>query len=64
MGYDERKLFQWRNTIVGNVKNAIHGTYHAISARHLPHYLAEFYCRSNRRYELHVMVERLLSCAS
>ncbi len=28
--------------MLGNVKNAIHGTYHAIGAKHLPRYLAEF----------------------
>ena len=61
--YDERKVFQWLNTVIGNVKNALHGTYHAISARHLPRYLAEFCYRFNRRFELHTMVDRLLYCA-
>ncbi|MBU0909053.1 MAG: transposase, partial [Proteobacteria bacterium] len=28
--------------MIGNVKNALHGTYHHVSTRHLPRYLAEF----------------------
>jgi transposase-like protein len=28
--------FRWLNTIVGNVKNALHGTYHKVSPQHLP----------------------------
>jgi hypothetical protein len=27
--------FLWLNTIVGNVKNALHGTYHKVSSQHL-----------------------------
>ena len=61
--YDERKVFQWLNTVIGNVKNALHGTYHAISARHLPRYLAEFCYRFNRRFDLQTMVDRLLYSA-
>ena len=57
--YDDRKVFQWLNTVLGNVKNALHGTYHAISAQHLPRYLAEFCYRFNRRFQLHAMVNRL-----
>ncbi len=40
-------VFQWLNTVIGNVKNALHGTYHAISNRHAPRYLAEFCYRFN-----------------
>ena len=61
--YDERTVFRWLNTVIGNVKNALRGTYHAISGRHLPRYLAEFCYRFNRRFELHTMVDRLLYCA-
>ena len=57
--YDEFKVFKWVNTMIGNVKNAIHGTYHAISRKHLPRYLAEFCYRFNRRFQLDAMVERL-----
>lgn len=57
--YDEFKVFKWVNTMIGNVKNAIHGTYHAVSSKHLPRYLAEFCYRFNRRFQLDAMVERL-----
>jgi len=57
--YDDRKVFQWLNTVIGNVKNALHGTHHAISGRHLPRYLAKFCYRFNRRFQLHTMVDRL-----
>jgi transposase-like protein len=51
--------FKWVNTMLGNVKNAITGTYHAISKKHAPRYLAEFEYRFNRRYNLPAMIERL-----
>jgi len=47
------------NTMIGNVKNAIRGTYHAIRHKHLPRYLAEFCYRFNRRYRLDEMLARL-----
>ena len=56
-------VFQWLNTVIGNVKNALHGTYHAISSRHLPRYLAEFCYRFNHRFQLDKMVDRLLQTA-
>ena len=49
--------------MLGNVKNAMHGTYHAIRAKHLPRYLAEFSYRFNRRFDLAGMVERLGAAA-
>jgi len=58
-GYDEYGVFKWVNIMIGNVKNALHGTYHHVSPRHLPRYLAEFCYRFNRRFELHRMVDRL-----
>jgi len=57
--YDEFKVFRWLNTMIGNVKNAIHGTYHAVSEKHLPRYLAEFCYRFNRRFKLGDMINRL-----
>lgn len=57
--YDEFKVFKWLNTMIGNVKNAIHGTYHAVSEKHLPRYLAEFCYRFNRRFQLGDMINRL-----
>jgi len=57
--YDEFKVFKWVNTMIGNIKKAMHGTYHSISKKHLPRYLAEFCYRFNRRFRLHEMVNRL-----
>jgi ribosomal protein L37AE/L43A len=55
----ENPSFKWVNTMLGNVKNAINGTLHAISLKHVPRYLAEFEYRFNRRARLGDMVERL-----
>jgi hypothetical protein len=49
--------------MLGNVKNALHGTYHAIQAKHLPRYLAEFQYRFNRRYDLPSIIPRFLFAA-
>ena len=39
-------------SVLGNVKSAMQGTYHAIQAKHLLRYLAEFEYRFNRRFKL------------
>lgn len=57
--YDDGKVFQWLNTVIGNVKNALHGTHHAVSENHLSRYLGEFCYRFNRRFQLNTMVDRL-----
>jgi transposase-like protein len=54
-----REEFAWVNTLIGNVKRAINGTYHAINPKHLPRYLAEFCYRFNRRFQLQDMLSRL-----
>ena len=51
--------FTWANTMIGNVKRSINGTYHAIDHKHLSRYLAEFCYRFNRRFVLEDMVPRL-----
>jgi len=38
----DNMFFHWVNTMIGNVKRAIYGTYHSISSKHLLRYLAEF----------------------
>jgi hypothetical protein len=53
------EVFAWVNTMIGNVKNSMHGSYHAIRERHLPRYLAEFCYRFNRRFKLEDMIPRL-----
>ena len=63
-GRQRRKAFVWVDTILGNVKNALHGTYHAIRAKHLPRYLIEFSYRFNRRFDLARMVGQLGAAAA
>lgn len=50
--------FKWVNTIIGNVKNSLRGTFHAISEKHFHRYLAEFCYRFNRRYDLRQLLPR------
>jgi hypothetical protein len=51
--------FQWLNTVLGNVKNSLPGSYHQLSGKHLPRYLGEFCYRFNRRFDLAAMLTRL-----
>jgi len=59
-GPDSVKIpeFKWVNTIIGNVKNSLRGTFHAISEKHFPRYLAEFCYRFNRRFDLRQLIPR------
>lgn len=59
----QHATFKWVNTMLGNVKNALPGTFHAIRGKHVPRYLAEFEYRFNRRFNLPSMIERLLFVA-
>jgi transposase-like protein len=56
--------FRWVNTTLGNVKTAIAGTYHHVSAKHAQSYLASFAYRFNRRSQLDSIVERLAWAAT
>jgi hypothetical protein len=56
--------FRWVNTCLGNIKTAIAGTYHHVSPKHAPHYLASFAYRFNRRFQLDSIVERLAWAAA
>jgi transposase-like protein len=51
--------FRWVNTMLGNIKTAIAGTYHHLSPKHAQHYLTSFAYRFNRRHQLDSIVERL-----
>ena len=51
--------FRWVNTVLGNIKTAITGTYHHVSSKHAQSYLTSFAYRFNRRYQLDSIVERL-----
>ena len=63
----ERPEFRWVNTILGNVKNAMRGTYHAIRPKYAVHRtmanLSEFEYRFNRRFDLPDIIPRLVYVA-
>lgn len=51
----------WVNTVLGNLKTSMAGTYHAFDhARYGARYLAEFCYRFNRRFDLAAMLPALL----
>lgn len=53
--------FKWVNTILGNLKTAINGTYHGFDfAKYASRYLSEVQYRFNRRFDLRAMFSRLL----
>lgn len=59
------------NTRLGNVKNALHGTYHALRPKYLQRYLSEFCYRfvhprfwGNRRFDWAALVPRLIVAAA
>lgn len=55
------ECFTWVNTILGNLKTAISGTYHAFDFEKYAHrYLGEYQYRFNRRFDLSKMLSRLL----
>ena len=47
------------NTILRNIKGSLHASYHSVSSKYLPRYLAEFCYRFNRRFSLREMFPRL-----
>ena len=58
----EAPAARWLNILLGNLKRAISGTYHAIrQAKYARRYLAEAAYRFNRRFRLHEMLPRLAS---
>ena len=59
----ERPEFRWVNTILGNIKNALCGTYHAVRPKYAQRYLAEFEYRFNRRFDLPDIIPRLIYVA-
>lgn len=57
----EMGCFHWINTVLGNLKTSISGTYHAFDFDKYAHrYLAEFQYRFNRRYDLQSILPRML----
>src|SRR3712207_3061302 len=56
--------FKWVNTVLGNVKAALVGTYRHVSPKHAQSYLASYAYRFNRRHRLGGIVERLAWAAA
>ena len=53
------------NTVMGNLKTAISGTYHAFNFRkYADRYLAEVQYRFNRRFDLSTILKRLVRAAA
>jgi hypothetical protein len=59
-----RAPFKWVDTVLGNVKSAIVGTYRHVSPRHARGYLTSFAYRFNRRHKLDSTVQRLAWAAA
>lgn len=59
------KCFKWVNTILGNLKTSVSGTYHAIDYKGGAYrYFAEFQYLFNRRFDLSSIMSRLVyACA-
>ena len=56
--------FQWINTVLGNLKTSLAGSYHAFDFRkYAARYLAAFAYRFNRRFDLRTLHHRLLIAA-
>ena len=54
------ECFKWVNTILGNLKNSIKGTYHSVKfGKYADRYLGEFQYRFNRRQNLGTIMIRL-----
>ena len=56
--------FKWVNTMLGNIKAAIVGTYRQLSPAHAPRYLASFAWRFNRRFQLDSLLLRFVHSAA
>lgn len=60
----DMECFSWVNTILGNLKTAIAGTYHAFDFEKYAHrYLGEYQYRFNRRFDLAAMLPRMVVAA-
>lgn len=57
--------FKWINTVLGNLKTSLLGSYHAFAFRkYATRYLAAFAYRFNRRFDLRTLHTRLLVAAA
>lgn len=61
----DMECFTWVNTIIGNLKTAISGTYHAFDFEKYAHrYLGEYQYRFNRRFDLASLLPRMVTAAA
>jgi len=57
--------FEWINTVLGNLKTSLSGSYHAFAFRkYAARYLGAFAYRFNRRFDLRTLHQRLLVAAA
>ena len=57
----QTEQLHWVNTMLGNLKTSMAGTYHSFKhSKYAQRYLAEFCYRFNRRFDLAAMLPRLL----
>lgn len=57
--------FRWVNTMLGNLKTSISGTYHAFKfTKYADRYLGEAQYRFNRRFDLSIILTRLMRAAA
>jgi hypothetical protein len=61
----DMECFTWVNTLLGNLKTAIVGTYHAFDFEKYAHrYLGEYRYRFNRRFDLARLLPRMVTAAA
>ena len=61
----DMECFSWVNTILGNLKTAIAGTYHAFDFKKYGYrYLGEVQYKFNRRFDLSTILQRLIYAAA
>ena len=61
----QHPAFRWVNTVLGNLKSSISGTYHAFKfAKYADRYLGEVQYRFNRRFDLSAILVRLTRAAA
>ncbi len=61
----DMECLSWVNTILGNLKNAINGTYHAFDFEKYAHRdLGEYQYRYNRRFDLAALLPRIIVAAA
>jgi transposase-like protein len=58
-GRPRERAFHWVNTLLGNLKMAMTGTFHAVRRQHAHRYLAAFEWRFNHRFDLAGAIEDL-----